>query len=197
MGRNYDAIDDRMRAFLEAQPIFFVSTAPLDAAGHVNCSPKSNNGELAVLDGQTVAYLDRTGSGAETLAHLREPGNGRIILMFCAFEGSPRIIRLHGHGEVVLREDEEFARYEPRLRPQSVVGSRSVIVTHVERIADSCGYGVPLMTFERHRHQADDWHARKGEEGARDYWAEKNVRSIDGLPGVPVAAEAASPRTAD
>lgn len=184
MGRTYDEIDARMGAFLLSQPVFFVATAPLDPAGHVNCSPKSNNGELALLDSRTVAYLDRTGSGAETIAQLNEPSNGRIVLMFCAFTGPPRIIRLHGHGEVVLREEARFAELEERFRPESVFGSRSVVITHVERIADSCGYGVPLMDFRSHRTQADKWHASKGESGVREYWAEKNLTSIDGLPGV-------------
>jgi len=183
MGRTYDAIDDRMRTFLLGQPVFFVATAPLAGDGHVNCSPKSNNGELAVLDANTVAWLDRTGSGTETIAHLSEPGNGRIVLMFCAFGGPPRIIRLHGRGEVVGRDEAAFSGYESLFRPESVFASRSVVVTHVERIADSCGYGVPLMAFDAHRSTSDEWHARKGEDGVREYWADKNAESIDGLPG--------------
>jgi hypothetical protein len=185
MGRSYDAIDDRLGEFLLGQPVFFVSTAPLAAEGHVNCSPKSNNGEFAVLGERTVAYLDRTGSGTETIAHLSEPGNARIVLMFCAFEGSPRIVRLHGRGEAVLREDSRFEEMAAPFRPESVFASRSIIVIALERISDSCGYGVPFMSFEQHRRVADDWHERKGEAGVRSYWAEKNARSIDGLPGVP------------
>ncbi len=186
MGRTYDEISDRLREFITSQPVFFVATAPLATEGHVNCSPKSNNGELAVLDSRTIAYLDRTGSGAETIAHLKEPGNGRIVVMFCAFTGPPRIIRLHGHGEVLLREGGRATAYESLFRPESVFASRSVVLVHVERIADSCGYGVPFMTFEGHRRTADEWHARKGEEGVRQYWAEKNAESIDGLAGVPL-----------
>lgn len=185
MGRLYDEISDRLAQFALDQPVFFVATAPLDRAGHVNCSPKSNNGELAVCSGREVAYLDRTGSGAETIAHLTEAGNGRIVLMFCAFEGPPRIVRFHGHGRVVLRDDPGFAAYEGRFRPESVAGSRAAVVVEVERISDSCGYGVPLMTFDAHREVADEWYARKGEEGVRAYWAEHNARSIDGLPAVP------------
>jgi hypothetical protein len=184
MGRTYDVIDERLRGFLESQPVFFAATAPLAAEGHVNCSPKSNNGELAVLDERRVAYLDRTGSGTETIAHLREPGNGRIVLMFCAFAGPPRIVRLHGAGEAVLRDETGFAGVAARFRPESLLGSRSVVVVTVDRISDSCGYGVPLMSFEGHRRQADEWHARKGEDGVRSYWAAKNAVSIDGLPGV-------------
>lgn len=183
MGRCYEELDERLGAFCSSQPVFFVATAPL-SGGRVNCSPKSNNGELAVLGPKTVAYLDRTGSGAETIAHLREPGNGRIVLMFCAFDGPPRILRLHGRGEVIERHDPSFSRLAEHFRPESLLGARSVITVSLERVADSCGYGVPLMSFESHRQQADDWHARKGEEGIRQYWAEKNTESIDGLPAL-------------
>lgn len=186
MGRTYDEISDRLAEFIDHQPVFFVATAPLAAVGHVNCSPKSNNGEMAVLDAHTVAYLDRTGSGTETIAHLTEEGNGRIVVMFCAFDGPPRIVRLHGHGTVAFRESDEFAALEERFRLESVFASRSVISVHVERISDSCGYGVPLMDFKEHRRVADEWHARKGEEGVREYWAEKNATSLDGLAGVPL-----------
>jgi hypothetical protein len=183
MGRCYEELDERLQAFCRSQPVFFVATAPLQAA-HVNCSPKSNNGELVVLGPRTVAYLDRTGSGAETIAHLKEPGNGRIVLMFCAFDGPPRILRLHGHGQVIGRRDPSFSALAERFRPESLLGSRSIIEVSIERVADSCGYGVPLMSFAGHRRQADDWHARKGEEAIGQYWAEKNTESIDGLPAL-------------
>lgn len=182
MGRTYDSIDERLSAWLEDQKVFFVATAPLAGDGHVNCSPKSNHGELAVLGPSTVAYLDRTGSGIETVAHLRE--NGRVVLMFCAFDGPPRIVRLHGSGEVVERDEPRFGQLAGNFRAESVTGSRSVIVVEVARIADSCGYAVPLMEFSQHRRQADEWHERRGEEGVRQYWAEKNTLSIDGLPGL-------------
>jgi len=106
MGRTHAAINDRLSGFLLSQPVFFVASAPLSGKGLVNCSPKSNDGELAVIDLRRIAYLDRTGSGVETIAHLRE--NGRIVLMFCAFQGPPRIVRIHGHGSVVGRDDEGF-----------------------------------------------------------------------------------------
>jgi hypothetical protein len=109
MGRTYDLIDERLAGWLTAQPVFFVATAPLSAGGNVNCSPKGNRGEFAVLDELTVAYLDQTGSGIETVAHLRE--NGRIVLMFCSFVGPPRIVRLHGRGAPVFREDDGIAAY--------------------------------------------------------------------------------------
>jgi hypothetical protein len=184
MGRTYDAIDQRLSAWLVAQPVFFVATAPLAADGLVNCSPKGNRDEFAVVDGRTVAYLDQTGSGVETIAHLRE--NRRIVLMFCAFTGPPRIVRLHGQGSVVFAGDAAFAdlaRWFPR---PSGVGVRSIISVEVTRVADSCGYAVPLMEFEGHRPTLDEWAERKGRDGIEAYWSEKNAASIDGCEGVPL-----------
>src|SRR5919107_1672430 len=140
MGREYDAIDEHWREWIARQPLFFVGSAPLTADGHVNVSPKGPGGTLRVLDERTVAYLDVIGSGAETIAHLRE--NGRIVVMWCAFEGPPKIFRLHGRGEVVTPDDPRFAELLERCAfdelgpPQA---RRAVIVVHVERIADSCG----------------------------------------------------------
>jgi hypothetical protein len=183
MGRAYEIIDRRMSEWLTAQPVFFVATAPLDSEGHINCSPKGNRHEFAVLDGRKVAYLDQTGSGVETIAHLQE--NARIVLMFCAFDGPPRIIRLHGKGLVVFPEEAGFADLSASFRNQIGVGVRSIITVDVERVSDSCGYGVPLMPFDGHRPTMDDWAGRKGPAGIRAYWSEKNSRSLDGLPGVP------------
>jgi hypothetical protein len=168
MGREYAAIDDRMAEFLAAQPVFFVATAPLAADG--------------LLDPSTVAYLDLTGSGVETLAHLRE--NGRIVVMFCAFAGPPRIVRLHGRGKAVLPGDDRFDGLVDAF--PSHPGIRSVVRVDVHRIADSCGYGVPVMRYERDRSQLDEWAERKGEEGIARYQADKNAVSLDGLPGLPV-----------
>lgn len=182
MGSHTDNIEDKLAAWITAQPVFFISTAPLDADGSINCSPKGNRDEFAVLDSRTVAYLDQTGSGVETIAHLRE--NGRIVVMFCGFEGPPRIVRLHGHGRVVLRDDSDFdalARYFPGTYG---VGVRSVIVVDLTRVSDSCGYGVPFMAFESHRPTLDQWSNRKGPEGIRDYWAQKNRISIDDLDAI-------------
>src|SRR5271165_5516543 len=173
MGRTYETIDGRLGEWLARQPVFFVATAPLTADGLVNCSPKSNNEEFAVLGERQVAYLDRTGSGIETVAHLQE--NGRIVLMFCAFDGPPRIVRLHGRGTVVPSGHDGFAELSRRFRPESLPGARSVISVAVERVADSCGYGVPLMDFREHRRQAAEWHTRKGADGIRQYWVEKNL----------------------
>jgi hypothetical protein len=183
MGRTYEVIDQALAEWLGAQPVFFVSTAPLSADGLLNCSPKGNRQEFVVVDERTVAYLDQTGSGVETIAHLRE--NGRIVVMFCAFAGAPRIVRLHGTGRVVFTEDANFSELAGRFPGGEGVGVRSIIVVDVSRIADSCGYGVPFMTFEGHRPTMDKWSNRKGAEGIRNYWAEKNGKSIDALEGLP------------
>jgi Pyridoxamine 5'-phosphate oxidase len=182
MGRTYEVIDRGLAEWLEAQPVFFVSTAPLSADGLVNCSPKGNRDEFVVVDEQTVAYLDQTGSGVETIAHLRE--NGRIVVMFCAFAGAPRIVRLHGSARAVLTDDPSFGDLADRFPGGTGVGVRSIIVTEVSRIADSCGFGVPLMTFKGHRPTMDQWSNRKGLEGIRNYWAEKNAKSIDRLDAI-------------
>ncbi len=182
MGRTYEGIDDRLAQWLLRQPVFFVATAPLAADGHVNCSPKGNRDELAILSERRVAYLDQTGSGVETIAHVTE--NGRIVLMFCAFEGPPRIVRLHGRGRSVRPGDTEFEDLAARFPRCDGIGVRSIIVVDTERISDSCGYGVPLMGFDRHRTQMDEWAERKGAGGISDYWSEKNAVSVDGLPGL-------------
>lgn len=189
MGRLYDRIDEHRREWIARQPLFFVATAPRDDDGHVNLSPKGPIGTLRVLDDHTVAYLDVVGSGAETIAHLRE--NGRIVVMLCAFEGPPRILRLHGRGEVALPGDGEFDTLLERAafdEPAAGEARRAVIVVHVERIADSCGYGVPLMSYEGVRPHQDAWAAKQLRVGGRgalaEYQAEKNASSIDGLPAV-------------
>jgi hypothetical protein len=179
MGRTYDEIDDRLREFLQAQPVFFTGTAPLEG-GHVNVSPKGLAGTFAVLGPTTVAYLDLSGSGVETIAHLRE--NGRITIMFCAFDGPPRIVRLQGRGEVVMAADPRCADLLPSFDEH--VGVRSVIVVEVDRIADSCGYGVPRMTYDGDRTQLAEFAERKGPEGLVEYQLDRNATSIDGLPGI-------------
>jgi len=180
MGKTFDAIDERLEAFLRHPRLFFVATAPLDADGHLNCSPKGLD-TFAVLDPHTVAYLDLTGSGVETIAHLRE--NGRIVLMFSAFEGPPKIVRLLGRGVVVAPADERFAALRARF-PAHHDGVRSVIRVAVARISDSCGYGVPRYEFVGERPQMAAWIEKKGAGGLVQYRATKNRESIDGLPGV-------------
>jgi hypothetical protein len=182
MGKIYEGIDGKLAAWIERQHLFFVATAPLAADGHVNVSPKGELRWFRILGPREVAYLDFVGSGAETIAHARE--NGRIVVMFCAFEGPPRIVRLHGRARVVLPGEPEFdelrVRFEP---PQDAL--RSVIRIDVERIADSCGYGVPIMRFDGVRDQYDQWVDKKMRDGGLDdYVAEKNAESIDGLPAI-------------
>src|SRR6476661_10013422 len=141
MSKVFEGIDDRLRDWIYAQHLFFVATAPLAEDGHVNVSPKGPIGSLAVLDPSTVAYLDVIGSGAETIAHLRE--NGRIVVMLCSFDGPPRILRLHGRGEVVTADDERFDELMDRGRfeqPAVAEARRAVVLVDVIRIADSCGY---------------------------------------------------------
>jgi hypothetical protein len=179
MGKSYSEIDDQLRAFVERQHVFFVATAPSGAEGHVNCSPKGLDC-LRLLGPTTVAYLDYVGSGAETLAHARQ--NGRIVLMFCAFEGAPKIVRLHGRAQALKPGDPAFAEllrlFEPGL------GVRSIFRVELDRITDSCGYGVPLLRYEAERTQLPAWAERKGEAGLHDYQRAKNSVSIDGLPAL-------------
>jgi Pyridoxamine 5'-phosphate oxidase len=190
VGKVFDVIDERLERWIAAQPMFFVGTAPLDADGHVNVSPKGPIESLRVIDPGRVAYLDVVGSGAETIAHLRE--NGRIVIMLCAFAGPPRIVRLHGRGEVVPASDSRFEELLSSLGFDGLAGvpeaRRSIVVVSLERIADSCGYGVPVMRFESHREHLDLWAAKKirvgGTEALLDYQREKNAVSIDGLPAV-------------
>jgi hypothetical protein len=192
MGKVYEGIDERWREWIAKQALFFVGTAPLDADGHVNVSPKGPIGSLSVLDEHTVAYLDVVGSGAETIAHLRE--NGRIVVMFCAFEGPPKILRLHGRGEHVLPSDPRFEELLGRCdfhEPEVPEARRAIVLVHVERVSDSCGYGVPLMAYEGRRPHLDAFAAKRvrtGGPGAmRDYQRKKNSESIDGLPAVELA----------
>ncbi len=179
MGTVHERIDARLRAFVESQPVFFVATAPL-AEGRVNVSPKGVNGTFVVVDERTVAYLDITASGAETIAHLREPGNGRVTLMFCSFDRSPNVVRLQGRGRVVSVYDDDYAGWAARF--EETRGARAVIVVDVERVADSCGYGLPLMEPAGERHLLPEHMERKGAEGLIDYRRAKNRVSIDGLP---------------
>jgi hypothetical protein len=181
VGRTYESLEGRLGQFVRRQPVFFVATAPLGADGHVNCSPKGNDASLVVLGPDRIAYQDLTGSGAETIAHLRE--NGRIVVMFCAFQGPPRIVRIHGRGRVVLPADPEWADLSGRFPDR--LGTRAVIVVDAERISDSCGYAVPLMSFESHRSNLDHWAQEKGPEGLVAYREEKNAVSLDGLVALP------------
>ena len=180
MGKVYDGIDDRLADFIRRQPVFFVGTAPLAGDGHVNVSPKGLEA-LAILGPHEVAYLDLTGSGIETVSHLRE--NGRIVIMLCAFEGAPKILRLYGRGEVIEADDPRSA--DLRALFGDHIGVRSVVRVELDRISDSCGYGVPRMAYEEDRDTLARWTENKGEDGVQAYREEVNGNSIDGLPGLP------------
>jgi hypothetical protein len=180
VGEHAGGIDAEVGEFLRRQRLFFVATAPLAAAGRVNLSPRGLD-SFRILDARTVAWLDLTGSGIETVAHLRE--NGRIVLMFCAFEGPGRIVRLHGRGEVLEPGGSGFDDLSA-LFPD-LPGARCVVRVAVERVASSCGTGVPLMRFEGERTGLVESSLRQGPEGLRAYRAAKNRSSLDGLPGLP------------
>jgi len=177
VGKVYSEIDEQLAAWIERQHLFFVATAPRADDGHVNVSPKGDLRWFRILGAAEVAYLDFVGSGAETIAHVRE--NRRIVVMFCAFEGPPKIVRLHGRAEALPPDHELAARFDS---PSDAV--RSVIRIDVERIADSCGYGVPRYAYEGERTQLVEWAERKGEDGVSAYRDANNARSIDGLPGL-------------
>jgi len=188
VGKTFEQIEDKLRAFIDAQPVFFVATAPSDAGGHVNVSPKGGAGLHRVTGPRGFAYVDLSGSGIETVAHLRE--NGRICVMFTAFEGPPKIVRLHGQGRVIQMADPEFA---PLLASFAVDAAqlplvRSVVTVDVTRIGDSCGYQVPLMRFERERDQlirfADNRIRKEGPDAMLRYSTANNTESIDGLTGI-------------
>jgi hypothetical protein len=179
MGKTFTELDDRLRAFVAEQQMFFVATAPLSREGHINLSPKGLD-TFRILGPRQVAYLDLTGSGVETIAHLRE--NGRLTIMFCAFAAAPRILRLYGTGRCVQPDDADWQHYREAF--PTYPGIRSVIVMDIERIADSCGYAVPRYDLRDQRTQLNDYAERKGEAGLAQYRAEKNAKSIDGLPGL-------------
>jgi len=179
VGAVRDHIDEALAAWIAAQAMFVVSTAPLSSDGHVNCSPKGMDC-LRVLDKQRVAWVDLTGSGVETIAHLRE--NGRITLMWCAFVGGPQIVRIQGRGRVHRPGEPGFVDLAARL-PQ-LAGTRSIIEVIAERISSSCGMAVPLYDFVGHRHELVDWATTQGEVKITAYQQQKNRRSIDGLPGL-------------
>jgi hypothetical protein len=180
----YPEITESIRRFIESQHMFFVATAPVAADGHVNVSPKGLAGSLAVLGPHRIAYLDYGGSGAETIAHLRE--NGRITVMFAAFDGAPNIVRLFGRGRPVFADHADFEELRRRF-PMAHNRLRAIIDVEVERVQDSCGYAVPLMNFESHRDRLTATWADKDADAAEVYWSAKNPTSIDGLPAMPPA----------
>ncbi len=177
MGKVYDSISGEQTRWIEEQPMFFVATAAPES--HVNVSPRGLN-TFRVLGPNRVAWLDLTGSGVETIAHLR--ADGRITLMFCAFEGLPKILRLYGRGEMLKPGDEGYDELRPRF--PDLPGERAIVDVSLSRIADSCGFGVPRMDLVGPREQLLTFAGRKGPEKMAEYRARKNVHSIDGLPGL-------------
>jgi hypothetical protein len=174
----YDTITPELADWIAKQPLFFNATAPLDPNGHVNLSPRGLD-TLRILDPQQVAILDLTGSGNETAAHLTE--NGRMTLMFCAFSGPPRILRLYGQGEVILREHPDWESLRVLFNPE-LPAVRQIFRLQVERIQTSCGYGVPLMDLVGQREALIRWSEKKGVKGLREFRDKHNRESIDGLP---------------
>ncbi len=178
MGQVYPEITSAIRAWIEKQVLYFVSTAPLSGDGHINCSPKGLD-SFRILDSYNVCYLDLLGSGAETASHVRE--NGRIVFMFCAFQGPPKIIRLHGKARVVLPDSSDWAHLNA-LFPEHRA-KRSIITASIDRISDSCGFGVPLMELKGERGAMEKWCEGKSDDDFDQYRRKKNALSIDGLPG--------------
>jgi len=179
MGKEYPEIDTKIRTWVEKQKIFFVATAPLAGDGMVNCSPKGMD-SFRILGPRTVAYLDLTGSGVETIAHLRE--NQRIVIMMCAFEGPPQIIRFHGKGRVLQKGSTDYDAQISHF--EEYPGARAIIIIDVDRISDSCGYSVPYYDYKGERDVLLKWAKNKGDDGVSDYQANNNRKSLDGLKGL-------------
>lgn len=182
MGKTYEKIDEKLAAWVNEQQMFFVGTAPLSGDGLINCSPKGGADTFIILDEHTVAYLDFTGSGVETIAHIKE--NGRVVLMFCAFTGAPNIVRFHGKGEVIEQHHPEF--HALRARFPDYPGVRSIIRVYVERVSDSCGFGVPRYDYVGQRDAMQKHAEHLGPEKVLEYQSTRNHSSLDGLPGVEV-----------
>jgi hypothetical protein len=188
MAKIFEQIDERLKAFIEGQPVFFVGTAPNGSGGHVNVSPKGGQGLFRVTGPLGFAYVDLMGSGIETIAHIRE--NGRITIMFAAFEGPPKIVRLHGTGRVVQQGDDGFEELLATFdaTEDQLPAVRSVVTVDIERVSDSCGFVVPRMTYEGERDQlyryADNRLRKEGPDAVRAYVTANNAHSIDGLAGL-------------
>jgi hypothetical protein len=179
MADRFSSLRPDLAQWWREQPMFFVATAPSGDSGHVNVSPKGYD-TLRVLAADRVAYLDLTGSGVETIAHVRE--NGRVTLMACAFSGNPRISRIYGQGTVHPVGTPGFD--ELAVEFPDLPGRRAIIVVAVERVTTSCGYAVPLMDLVEDRERLITWADAKGHDGIEEYWGKKNAESIDGLPGI-------------
>jgi hypothetical protein len=188
MGSVIPELDERLRGWIAKQPVFFVATAPSDVDGRVNLSPKGGSGTFAALGPHEFAYVDLFGSGIETVAHLKQ--NGRIVVLFCAFDGPPQIVRLHGRGESIEMHDPRFDEMLPHfeITDEMMPAVRGIIRVDITRISDSCGFVVPLMDYQDERRQlyrtAGAWVRQRGPDAIRDYCDVNNAESIDGLPGL-------------
>ncbi len=180
MGKIYDRMDDKIQKWIARQHMFFVATAPLSVDGCVNCSPKGND-TLRVLDEHTLVYLDTGGSGVETVAHLRE--NNRIVIMMCAFEGPPKIYRFHGKGAVITPQHPDFSSLAAHF-DGNALSMRNFIRIHVERISDSCGFGVPQYAYQKDRDAARKYLKTQTPEAFTSSLLEMNQTSVDGLSGL-------------
>lgn len=198
MGQFYETIPESLVKWILAQKVFWVATAPLSPTGHVNVSPKGGP-YFGILDTKTFWYLDLSGSGNETVSHLYELGNGRITVMFNAFEGPPRIVRLFGKGRVMENGTPEFDDFVKKHEVGLLPGARTIILVDIHQVGSSCGFSVPFFEFKDWRTQLNEFFARKVErfengESADDlpkYWALKNSASVDGLPGLDIAVKTA------
>lgn len=179
MGKEYTEISERLQEWIKQQHVFFVATAPLSADGLINCSPKGLD-SLRILSPRTLSYVDVGGSGIETVAHLKE--NGRIVIMLCAFDGPPKIFRFYGTGSVVESHDDRFADLLAGFPGQP--SARNIIEVSIERIIDSCGYGVPFYEFKKQRDSFDNYYGNKTDEDVAEYRKKRNATSLDGLPGL-------------
>ncbi len=177
MSKQCENIDPELAAWIAQQRVFFVATAPLCEDGHVNVSPKGGE-SFRILGALEAVYQDYTGSGAETAAHLRE--NGRIVIMFCAFDGPPKIVRLHGHGRIIVPGHDRFDEFAVHFPANP--GTRAFVHITITRVSTSCGYAVPMFDFRNQRDTLDRWAANQGQEKLAEYRAVKNHKSIDGLP---------------
>jgi len=180
MGKCFEGIDSDLADWLVQQRLLFVATAPLASQGLINCSPKGID-TFRIISPTEVAYLDLTGSGIETASHVKE--NGRIVFMFCAFAGPPKIVRLHGMAQVLLPSERDFEEHRGRF--SDFPGVRAIVRARLTRISDSCGYAIPRYKFVSDRDTLVRWADSKGPEKLKQYRADKNARSLDGLPGIP------------
>ncbi|MHB8473584.1 MAG: pyridoxamine 5'-phosphate oxidase family protein [Gammaproteobacteria bacterium] len=175
MGQRHSALTEKLSEFIRRQKMFFVGTADRD--GHVNISPKGMD-TLRVIDSSRIVWLNLTGSGNETAAHLA--ATGRITLMFCAFEGDPLILRVYGRGRAIHPYDIEWPQ-TATIFP-ALPGARQIIDVRIELVQTSCGFGVPLFDFSAERELLRVWADKKGADGIRQYWQDKNKISLDGKP---------------